>query len=130
MIRESFPQYAIVQEDTAERLTDSLNSVLIDLRRKNPVVTFEGLIARVSYTERFEAPETLAEEYEQKGVRLTCQDCPYFTPVLKADGTEDKRIKLGDCPFCHYERTYKDTAACDQLFRAINSGEVKLCLAE
>lgn len=130
MIRESYPQYAIVQGDTADQLTEKLNAVLIDLRRKTPLVSFEGLIARVSYTERFEAPETLAEEYEQKGVRLTCQDCPYFTPVLKADGTEDKRIKLGDCPFCHYERTYKDTAACDRLFKAINSGEVKLCLAE
>ena len=130
MIRESFPQYAIVDGDTAQILTDRLNATLYELRKKSPKVHFDGLIAQISYTETTERPEDLLEEYALKGVRLTCQDCPYFNPILKADGSEDKRAKIGDCEFAHYGRTYRDAQACEQLFNRINNGEVKLCLAE
>jgi len=133
MIATSYQQFSIVQGDTAEELTEKLNAKLFDLRTKQPVekpVTFEGLIARISYTEKTTAPENLAEEYALQGVKLTCQDCPHFTARLKADGSEDLRAKVGSCQFASYGRTYRDARACEYLFNGLRNGEVKLCLAE
>lgn len=130
MIDRTFQQFAIVQGDTAQQLTDRLNAEIIRLKRKHPEVTFDGLIAHVAYLEREEEPETIAEEYEQVGVKLTCQDCPFFEPTTKADGTEDRRAKWGGCRFAKFERTNRDGRACEKLFRMLNEGEVRLCLAE
>lgn len=130
MKSESYQQFAIVAEDSAQRLTEKLNAKLFELRGKSPTVTFEGLIARISYTETLETCEDLRDEYALKGVRLTCQDCPLFSPIRKADGTEDHRVKWGDCEHAQLGRTYRDAAACDRLFQMINSGEVRLCLRE
>ena len=124
----SYQQFAIVAADSAQSLTEQLNAKMVELADKNPTVTFEGLIARIMYTERETSPENLGEEYELQGVRLTCQDCPMFKPILKSDGTVDGRIKYGDCPNTEYGRTYRDSRACAKLFQMMNSGEVRLCL--
>lgn len=128
-LRESYLQYTVVQEDTAQKLTESLNRELYRLRYFRPEVSFEGLIARISYQNNLVRPLSLADEYEEIGVKFTCQDCPFFRPILKADGTEDKRNKWGDCDRAELGRTYRDGRACDHLFEALRSGEVKLCLA-
>ncbi len=127
MICRSYQQFAIVAADSAQTLTDRLNEKLFELRDKNPTVTFEGMIARIRYEERETAPVSLGEEYELQGVRLSCQDCPFFSPILKADGTVDGRIKYGDCPFTEFGRTPRDARACETLFQKINNGEVQLC---
>lgn len=129
---ESYQQFAIVAADSAQSLTDQLNAKLYELRGKSPVVTFEGLIARISYTERAETPEDICDEYRTVGVWLTCEDCPEFRPMLKADGTEDKRAKWGGCPYSPfgYGQTKRTAKACPRLFEMINAKEVKLCFAE
>ena len=126
----SYQQFAIVQGDTAQSLTEQLNAKMKELHGKHPTVSFEGLIARISYTEDATEAECLADEYEQKGVQLTCQECPCFTPKLKADGTIDRRSKEGDCPYSRYKHTFQDAPACNKLFEMINTGEVRLCLAK
>lgn len=128
-LRESYLQYVIVHGDTAQQLTESLNQELYRLRYLHPEVTFEGLTARISYQANFVRPLSLADEYEEVGVKFSCQDCPFFRPILKADGTVDKRNKWGDCEHAELGRTYRDGRACDHLFEALRSGEVKLCLA-
>lgn len=132
MRRECFQQYAIVAADSAQSLTEQLNSKLRELQDKNPQVTFEGLIARISYTENVYLMEELADEYEAVGIKLSCQDCPMFQPVRKMDGTIDKRAKWGGCEYSPlgYGQTTKQSKACNRLYEMINSGEVKLCLAE
>lgn len=127
-MRKSYQQFAIVTGDTAQQLTDRLNEKLIELSEKKPTVSFEGMIARISYTEEEDRPESLADEYKAKGIQLSCQDCPFFGPIYKADGTIDKRIKYGDCQFAKYGRAFRDSMACETLFEKINSGEVRLCL--
>lgn len=129
MRRESYQQYAIVAADSAQELTEQLNAKLRELQGKHPKVTFEGLIARVSYSETTEIPEELSDEYELQGVKLTCQDCPLFEPLMKKDGTKDKRAKWGECPIAHYGRANRDSSCCSRLFEMMNSGEVRLCLA-
>ena len=129
MRQESYQQFAIVAADSAQTLTDQLNAKLRELADKNPTVTFEGLIARIRYEERRTVPEDLGEEYELQGVRLTCQDCPFFEPILKADGTVDGRMKWGDCPHTESGRVFRDSRACTRLYQMLSSGEVRLCLS-
>lgn len=50
MRRESFQQFAIVAADSAQQLTEQLNAKLFELRNRRPQVTFDGLIARISYS--------------------------------------------------------------------------------
>ena len=132
MRRESFQQFAIVAADSAQALTEELNEKLRELKDKHPQVTFEGLIARISYTEELKISEELSDEYEEVGINFTCQACPMFKPALKADGTIDKRAKWGGCEYSPlgYGQTTKQSKCCSRLFEMINSGEVKLCLAE
>lgn len=132
MRRELFQQYAIVAADSAQSLTEQLNAKLRELQNKSPQVTFEGLIARISYMENVYSMEELADEYEAVGIKLSCQDCPLFQPVRKMDGTIDKRAKWGGCEYAPlgFGQTTKCSKACNRLYEMINSGEVKLCLAE
>ena len=51
MISRSSQQFAIVAADSAQQLTDQLNEKLRELRDKSPTVTFDGMIARIQYTE-------------------------------------------------------------------------------
>lgn len=124
---KSYQQYAIVAGDSAQTLTEELNRKLIELADKKPTVSFEGLIARISYMETEADPEDLVEEYEVQGVRLTCQDCPFFEPVTNGDGSIDRRAKWGNCRFAEYERAYRDSTVCEKLFQMLNDGEVRLC---
>ena len=129
MKSRSYQQYAIVAADSAQTLTEQLNAKLIELRDKNPTVTFEGLIARIQYVESEYIPESLEEEYEAQGVQLTCEDCPYFCPTVKADGTLDLRSKWGGCHLNESGMAKKGSRACEKLFQKLNSGEVKLCVS-
>ena len=132
MRRESFQQFAIVAADSAQQLTEQLNEKLRELKGKNPTVTCERMSARISYSEDVQIFEELSDEYEEIGIKLTCQACPMFQPVLKADGTIDKRAKWGGCEYSPlgYGQTTKQSKCCSRLFEMLNSGEVKLCLAE
>lgn len=132
MKNERFQQFAIVSADSAQLLTEQLNEKLRELKDKNPTVTFEGMIARISYTENVTVPEGLDDEYEQAGIRLTCSRCPLFQPTRKSDGTIDKRAKWGGCEYSPlgFGQTSKTTRACNRLYEMINNEEVTLCLAE
>lgn len=130
MRTESFQQFAIVAADSAQSLTEQLNAKLYELRNKSPRVTFEGLIARIQYTEERVETASLADEYEAQGISLTCQDCPYFEPIRKADGSVDRRIRWGECQYSESGRVGRDAAVCDQLFKQLNSGIVRLTLSD
>ena len=130
MRNESYQQFAIVAADSAQQLTEQLNQKLYELRDKRPQVTFEGLIARISYSESVSIPEDLVDQYELAGVRLRCGSCPFFQPRLNSNGTEDKRAKKGTCPCAEYGIAFRDSRVCERLFEMLNSGEVRLCLAE
>ena len=126
----TFAQFAIVQANTAAALTTKLNEELYRLRSKNPQVTFEGLTARIMYEEHEEVPENLQDEYQAIGVGFTCEDCPMFCPQLKADGTPDRRAKIGSCPRSDSGTTFRSSPACEWLYAMIRNGEVKLCLED
>ena len=127
---KSIQQFAIVSADSAPSFEGQLNARVMELSDKNPVVKFvesDPLFARISYNETVKIPEDVGDEYELKGVAFRCEDCPMFTPILKEDGTEDRRVRYGDCELATYGRTMRDSRACDQLFTMIQNGRVGLC---
>lgn len=130
MVNESYQQFAIVKADTAQLFTDALNSKMYELRQKHPTAEIKSdSFAVISYTETSSRPEDVSEEYELEGLRITCKDCPLFEPIYKADGSEDQRIKYGNCPLCEFGRTSRTAKPCNELFSMINNGRVRLCLS-
>lgn len=127
MKAKSFQQFAIVRSDSASAFEEELNARIRELSEKNPVVKFDGLTAYISYTETVRIPEDTFDEYELKGVTFRCEDCPMFEPILKEDGTEDKRVRYGNCEIAKFGRVMKDSQACEQLFTMIQNGRVGLC---
>lgn len=129
MKQERFQQFRTVKADAPEIFTEDLNKAVYELRMKNPVVKFsetDPLCAYVSFTERYQAPESIGDEYELQGVQFTCEMCPMFTPIMKRDGTPDGRLRYGDCPESEFGRTYKDSTACDKLYQMLKAGKIKL----
>ena len=125
----SYQQFAIVQGDTAEQLTDRLNAKLYELRYKDPAVSFDGLIARISYYEKDPINESPAS-FKNFGINFKCKECPYFEPLRKRDGTPDRRTSFGLCRFAPEGQTIGSARACDKLYEMIIDREVKLCLAD
>lgn len=134
MLNQSFTQYAIVQTDSAQTFNEELNKKFHELRYKHPKieqVSPETLFAMIKYTESMRIPETAADSFElETGCSFACSDCPCFEPILNRDGSENARVKYGNCKYSEYGRTYKSSRACDVLFKLIKSGEVRLCFAE
>ena len=127
MKAQSYQQFAIVREDSAPAFEEKLNARIRELSDKSPKVNFDGLTAYISYTETVRIPESQADEYALKGVCFRCENCPEFIPIVKADGTEDKRLSYGECQHAEFGRTYKNNAACDVLFKLIRDGRIGLC---
>lgn len=129
----SYDQFAIVSADSASLFNQQLNEEIYRLRDNNPVVKFSESIpfyAQIKYRVNTQTPETIAEASEMEGVHFVCAQCPMFQPPMKADGTEDKRCKFGDCPHAELGRVLKSSLACDKLFELIKEGRVKLCFTE
>ena len=128
-----YEQFAIVKEDSAALFTAKLNEQIYALREYSPVVTFsdaDPLCAYIKYVASVSVPESLSEEYEEQGTRFLCAQCPFFKPVTKDDGSEDKRCKWGGCDHAEFGRTYKTSRACDKLYELIKEGDVKLCFLD
>ena len=128
-----FEQFATVHEDSAPLFDEKLNEKVRELNAFRPKVKISKRIpyyAQIIYTQREMIPETLADEYELKGISFVCAQCPYFSPVLKDDGEQDKRCKWGNCEHAEFGRTYKTSPACDKLYDLIREGDVKLCFTD
>lgn len=130
MRRESIQQFAIVRSDSASAFEEELNTRIRELAAYKPEVRFDGLTAYIQYRIEKVIPESVCDEYELKGSSFICEQCPCFEPILKRDGTEDKRIRYGECQFAEFGRTYKDSPACERLYQMLKSGEVGLCFTK
>lgn len=130
MRNETMQQFAVVRGETAEELTEALNSKLMELKGKSPKVEFDGLTAYIKYSETIRHPECLADEYEMIGARFICEQCPAYIPRCRENGQPDKRCKKGGCPHTEFKKTYAESTACDLLYEMLMKGQVRLCFSE
>lgn len=120
MYAKSNKKVKVVSATTAEEFESKINSVLNGLNEKrinydlqlNPTA---GFIAFVTYTETVQVPETLADEYELKGERHKCGECPHF-PVIT-----DGRVKWVRCPVTQ-GLVNKGTNCCDTFYKEVMEG--------
>lgn len=118
-------QFKFIQDP--EINTQDLNVTLLELAESNPEVTFADGYARIEYTKSF---EEIAPPVTETGITFTCEECPLFRPVLNRKGEPDGRVKYGDCDYSEFGRTWKTSAACQNLYTMIKNGTVSLTLNE
>ena len=123
MIHETRKQIRVIEAETAKGFETAFNEALAELAKWRPDVTLNMQrgthCAYIMYTETVTIPEDIRDEYELKGIRYICGDCPWFRP------SPDRRIKYTTCDRGEYRTTY-NTAACLALYKAVDNGEVKL----
>lgn len=107
-----------------DRLNEALNTVAekgckYDLTFNNNM----GFCAYLLWDERIEVAETLADEYELKGIKFMCQDCPMFRP------SDDRRVKYTTCD--HGERMcYHSQDACGWFYEQLEARAITVVGAD
>lgn len=135
---KTYKQYRIIREGPGDDLTgrdfsERLNAALRELEDKSPRVTFEGMIARIEYTETEEVPGGIeaGEGRHKKTLVLHCEDCPHYEPLRRTDGGIDRRAKSGYCPFSKYMgHALRDNLVCETFIDLMENGELKIVKAK
>lgn len=71
------------------------------------------------YNEEKLIPETLTEEFAQRGEHYLCQNCPYF------ERGKNKRCKSVGCKYSPYGTAAEFNPACDYFLRQVLNGIVE-----
>lgn len=126
-------QFAIIRESSDTLLQERLNEQLQRLKDRKPQVKFsesDPLCVYIEYVVEEQEAETPKEKADTHGLSFVCSQCPHFRPLLKDDGTPDKRCKFGDCEYAELGRTLKNMPACEELYKLVQEGGVKICFAD
>lgn len=78
-----------------------------------------GLCAYVLYTFEEEIPEDARDVMRQRGVKLWCRECPKMEPP------RDGRVRWCSCSLKPYGKTHIKSEACEYLYQAVMSGEIR-----
>lgn len=112
-------QFRIIHSDQLDEYNYMLNKAMRELRDKSPRVEFhqtDPTYAIIRYSEKWEEPETLADEYQLKGIRFTCcEDCNCI------EGMDDGRRRRY---WCRYKDiiTYGDKC-CEEFYKRFARGD-------
>lgn len=123
MVRQEYKSYKTIQTKDPEKFDIMLQEFLEEIRLKNPEVQrfYDAAIGHCAYVEWEEKicePENAKDEYELKGIKYCCGECPMF--VLQ----KDKRVKRSICN--KGERTWYDKSACNELYELIKEGKIEI----
>ena len=114
----------VVTASTGEEFERHLNEVLTEInaeRRSMEIVyntNVSGHCAYITYDHTENVPETPKEEYELRGERYFCKECPHYVPSM------DGRTTRSMCPWLN-ERVAASSDCCEWFYRALMKGEVK-----
>ncbi len=117
-------QSLIITGSTASDFQDKLNEALAEIAEKGYKHDIQfnmsyGLCAYILYEERKEVPESIADEYELKGMTFKCYECPMFRP------SEDKRVKYTTCGHGVRKVGHSDPC-CDWFYEQLEGGALEL----
>ena len=104
-----------IKTDDPDEFDALVNGVYIEAAKggKEPEIHFfdaKGFCASIKYFISLTLPESLAEEYEMRGLGEVCDACPYFTPIT------DKRCKRTICKKTE-KTTWTGASACDIYYK-------------
>lgn len=123
MIRQEYKSYKTIQTKDPEKFDIMLQEFLEEIRLKNPEVKrfYDAAIGHCAYVEWEEKicePENARDEFELKGIKYCCGECPMF--ILQ----KDHRVKKSICN--KGERTWYDRSACNELYELIKEGKIEI----
>lgn len=114
----------VVTSDTGSEFEELMNRALSEIagwRQTYDIVyntNVRGHCAYITYDYSESVPETPKEEYELRGERYYCRECPHYVPSM------DGRTTRSMCPYLN-ERVTASTDCCEWFYRALVKGEVK-----
>lgn len=118
----------VVANKDPDQFQDEVNRLIDDLAHLKPSVDYnintDTYKALFQYELVEEVPETAQEECEEQGLRLTCNDCPRFEPMLNNDGTVKQTAKRGSC--FRQPLTRKDSTACEWFCSQLLGGKITI----
>ncbi len=105
----------VVAANTPEEFEMKLNKTLADiaLAGSEPTIQFNcnvGFCAYITHETTTRVPENIEDEYELKGIRFTCGECPNWIQPI------DGRVKYSHCDVIGCNRKSSDSA-CEWLYR-------------
>ena len=121
MKSRSIPQTRVIAGATPQETAMLFNQAMEELAGLNPTYERDGGMFWIYYNVVTHEPETVTEEYQERGEYAHCLDCPYLMRDLNRFGSIDGRKKWATCGKTG-ERTHVDSAVCDEYY-SINSRE-------
>lgn len=119
MRTQSYDQYVAVTGLTFEEAVDKLNCTIREHAKGYIESTMiDACNYLVHFKEYVNIPETIEDEMEISGKQIYCVDCPHYRPILKDDGTPDKRTKFAMCARWGH-KIYQDGTADDKCYRIL-----------
>lgn len=106
-------QMRVICESDPAKFQDRFNELMTQLADQGemPELIFPqnavGMVYAV-YTEEKQIPECLEEEFQIRGIRHKCNECPHFGNIK----SPDRRVKSYYCDIGKCQ-AYKDRGACD-----------------
>lgn len=118
-----FPQIAVVQAESAEKFEAEFNAKTRELadRITDTKVEITGTVLTgiISYKEKVEVMDCVADEFHAEGVRYLCKHCPHL------EDPEDGRVKWCSCKYADLSMTHKDHEACEVFYKQLKAGKIK-----
>lgn len=115
-------QYRCIKGTDAEDFQDKVNAVLEE--HPSAEMTIDGIVPYLCHAwidcERL-IPETKADEYELKGEKHYCIECPY----LDRPQNSNKRQKRFPCEHAKHGIAFTDELACDKFYEWYERQEEK-----
>lgn len=87
-------RYTNVKADNAAEFAAMLDEALkvLKINEQPQIDRNVPYLAHIFYVEQVDMPENIKDEYEQRGERYYCSDCPYFN---KPNNHRTKYVKCG-----------------------------------
>ena len=127
-MREStYQQIRVISCHDPTEFQSQFNEAMQELASKNPKVDFNmacGHCAYITYQERKSTPETAEDEFYTMGIKYHCRNCPRFEWPTTKSGEIHRIQKKGVCPVSNMGVTWRDSDACEYLYKSIINGSI------
>lgn len=128
MREKSYQQIRVISCHDPTEFQRQFNAAQEELATKNPRVEFnmaQGHCAYIIYNETVYTPETAEDEFSQAGISYHCRNCPKFEWPMTQAGAINHVKKLGKCPITPQGATYRNSPACEYLYKGILNGSIE-----
>ena len=125
MLEKYKKEFRIITAESAQEFQDRMNALMDELAKDRAVSNVEftfnlaaGHCAYFNFDRYVRIPENIQDEFELRGLRYYCMDCPVYEP------STDRRVKWTRCLKAD-RRITPDSCACDEFYAAMAKFQTK-----